>query len=36
MLKKHFAYTHVEDDDPARRTAYNRDGTSLMRMHLRT
>ncbi|WFC93796.1 Protein-lysine N-methyltransferase efm6 [Malassezia brasiliensis] len=35
MLKKHFTYTHVEDDDPARRQAYNRAGTSLMRIHLR-
>lgn len=31
LLKPHFLYTHVEDDDPARRAAYNRNGTFLMR-----
>ncbi|WFD42473.1 Protein-lysine N-methyltransferase efm6 [Malassezia psittaci] len=36
MLKKHFTYDHVDDDDPQRRTAYNREGTFLMRMHLRS
>ncbi|WFC98392.1 Protein-lysine N-methyltransferase efm6 [Malassezia yamatoensis] len=36
MLKKHFTYDHVDDDDPQRRTAYNRQGTFLMRMHLRS
>ncbi|WFD02731.1 Protein-lysine N-methyltransferase efm6 [Malassezia obtusa] len=36
MLKKHFTYTHVEDDDPVRRQAYNREGTSLMRIHRRS
>lgn len=36
MLKKHFTYTHVEDDDSVRRQAYNREGTSLMRIHRRS
>lgn len=31
LLKKHFAYDHVQDDDPARSAAYQRSGTFLMR-----
>ncbi|KAK0523591.1 Protein-lysine N-methyltransferase efm6 [Tilletia horrida] len=32
LLKKHFHFDHVEDDDPARREVYNREGTQLLRV----
>ncbi|CAD6928962.1 unnamed protein product [Tilletia controversa] len=32
LLKRHFHFEHVEDDDPDRRTVYNREGTQLLRV----
>ncbi|KAE8233177.1 hypothetical protein CF326_g1787 [Tilletia indica] len=32
LLKRHFSFEHVEDDDPERRTVYNREGTQLLRV----
>ncbi|CAD6943667.1 unnamed protein product [Tilletia controversa] len=32
LLKWHFHFEHVEDDDPDQRTVYDREGTQLLRV----